>query len=69
MHYTSEFSSEDYGAFDWPNSQDSLISMDEVVREGATYWAAKVPYKKGQSLEPYSERVEKRNCLFSPILM
>jgi len=64
VHYTSEFSSEDYGAF-----EDSLISMDEVVREGATYWAAKVPYKKGQSLEPYSERVEKRNCLFSPILM
>jgi hypothetical protein len=53
VHYSSEFISEDYGAFDWMSSQDSLISMDEVVREGATYWAGKVPYKKGQTLEPY----------------
>lgn len=53
VHYLSEFSSQDYGAFDWVTSQDSLIFMDEVVREGGTYWASRVPYKKGQSLEPY----------------
>jgi hypothetical protein len=53
VHYMSEFTSEDYGAFEWVKGQDPLISMNEVVREGATYWAEKVPYKKGQSLEPY----------------
>src|SRR5690606_27116894 len=53
VHYESEFISEDYGAFDWLNAQDTLIFMDEVVREGATYWAGQVPYKEGLSLEPY----------------
>jgi len=66
VHYVSEFSSEDYGAFDWVNSQDSLISMDEIVREGATYWAAKVPYKKGQSLEPYFKPGSKEELLVRP---
>jgi hypothetical protein len=56
VHYMSEFSSEDYGAFEWVTGQDSLIFMDEVVRKGATYWAGKVPYKKGQFLEPYIKK-------------
>lgn len=56
VHYMSEFSSEDYGAFEWVKGQDSLISMGEFVREGATYWAEKVPYKKGQTLEPYIKK-------------
>lgn len=66
VHYMSEFSSEDYGAFDWMNSQDSLISMDEVVREGATYWASKVPYKKGRSLEPYFKTGSEEKLLVQP---
>lgn len=53
VHYMSEFSSDDYGAFDWVDAQDSLIFMDEVLREGAINWSGRVPYKKGQSLEPY----------------
>lgn len=53
VHYMSEFSSEDYGAFDWVDSKDTLIFMDEVLRENAIYWAGKVPYKEGQSLESY----------------
>lgn len=66
VHHVSEFSSEDYGAFDWINPEDSLIYMDEVVRKGATYWAAKVPYKKGQSLEPYFNRGSKEELLVRP---
>lgn len=53
VYYRSEFSSEDYGAFDWLSAQDSLIFMDEIVRNGATYWADQVAYKKGLSLKPY----------------
>jgi len=56
VHYISEFNSEDYGAFEWVKGQDSLLYMDEVVREGATYWAGKVAYKKGRFLEPYIKK-------------
>ena len=66
VNYLSEFSSEDYGAFNWINPKDSLISMDEVVREGATYWAAKVPYKNGQSLVPYFNGGSKEELLVRP---
>jgi hypothetical protein len=66
VHYMSEFSSEYYGAFDWMNSQDSLIFMDEVVRAGATYWAAKVPYKKGIALEPYFNTGSKEELTVRP---
>ena len=67
VNYMSEFSSEDYGAFDWVNSKDTLIFMDEVLREDAAYWAGKVPYKEGQSLEPYvKEGGSKEELLVQP---
>lgn len=53
VFYESEFISEDDGAFEWLNAQDTLIFMDEVVKEGKMYWADQVPYKKGRSLTPY----------------
>lgn len=66
VHHTSTFSSENYGAFDWINPQDPFIAMDEIVKGGATYWAAKVPYKSGQSLAPYFKMGSKEELLVRP---
>jgi hypothetical protein len=66
VHYMSEFISEDYGAFDWMNSQDSLIFMDKVLKEGTIYWAGRVLYKKGQSLEPYIKKGDRDELLVQP---
>ena len=66
VFYESEFISEDYGAFAWLSSQDTLIFMDEVIRNGAAYWAERVPYKKGKSLVPYFESPSKEELLVRP---
>ena len=66
VKYMSEFSSEDYGAFDWVNSQDTLIFMDEIRRNGAVSWSGQVPYKKGQSFGAYIKAGEKEELLVQP---
>jgi hypothetical protein len=53
VKYMSEFISHDVDAFNWVNTQDTLVAMDEILKDGAIYWSAKVPYKKGQSFQPY----------------
>lgn len=67
VYYESEFISDDYGAFDWLNSQDTLIFMDEVIREGAAYWAERVPYKKGRTFVPFVESPSKEELLVHPL--
>ena len=53
VKYVSEFTSDDDDAFNWVNKQDTTVFMDDILKDGAIYWSAKVPYKKGQSFEPY----------------
>jgi hypothetical protein len=53
VKYISEFTSEDDDAFKWVNTQDTSAFMQEIKKDGEIYWSQSVPYKKGQSLEPY----------------
>jgi len=53
VKYSSEFSSDDYGAFDWIGKEDSLIFMDELMRDGYIVWADQVPYQKGIAFEDF----------------
>lgn len=66
VNYLSEFKSEDFGAFDWVNAQDTSIFMDEVLRDGAIYWSEKVSYKEGLSEEPYLKAGNKAQLLVQP---
>lgn len=66
VNYMSEFSSEDVNAFGWINAQDSLIFMDEVLKDGAVWWANEVPYTNGQSFEPYIKAGNKNRLLVQP---
>lgn len=66
VKYMSEFRSEDNAAFNWVNSQDTLIFMDEVLRDDVIYWSGQVPYKKGQSFEPYIKTGSKQGLLVQP---
>lgn len=67
VHYVSEFNSEDNEAFNWVNSQDTLIFMDEVLRDNVIYWSGQVPYKKGQSFEPYMKSGSKQELLVQQV--
>jgi len=53
VKYSSEFSSDDYGAFDWIDKEDPFIFMDELMRDGAIVWADRVPYQKGIAFEDF----------------
>lgn len=53
VKYSSEFKSQDYGAFEWIKGQDSLIFMDELLHEGSIYWTKQVPYVSGTTYENY----------------
>jgi hypothetical protein len=53
VKYMSEFNSEDEDAFNWVNKQDTSVFMQDLEKEGKIYWSQSVPYKKGQSFEPY----------------
>ena len=66
VNYTSEFISHDYGAFEWMNSQDTLIFMDEIRRNTKVVWSERVFYRKGQSFEPYLKAGNKDELLVPP---
>lgn len=53
VNYSSEFASEDYGAFEWMGKTDSLVNMGELLVDGEMRWSKQVPYRKGSSLEPF----------------
>jgi hypothetical protein len=53
VKHMSEFSSEDDDAFSWVNTKDTSVFMQEIKKDGTIYWSQNVPYKKGQSFEPY----------------
>ncbi|MEJ7560746.1 MAG: hypothetical protein WKF66_20715 [Pedobacter sp.] len=53
VKHMSELSSEDDDAFSWVNTKDTSIFMQEIKKDGTIYWSQNVPYKKGQSFEPY----------------
>jgi hypothetical protein len=52
----SEFDSKDDDAFGWVHPDGTTIFMNELVREGVTYWSSPVTYKKGKSIEPYATK-------------
>lgn len=53
VKYSSEFSSNSYGAFDWIDKKDETIFMDELIIDDASHWQGKVPYVKGKTFENY----------------
>ncbi|MDR2275424.1 MAG: hypothetical protein LBF27_31245 [Sphingobacterium sp.] len=53
VKYSSEFSSNSYGAFDWIGKKDAAIFMDEVLIDDVSHWQGKVPYVKGKTFEDY----------------
>lgn len=53
VKYSSEFSSNSYGAFDWIDKKDATIFMDELIIDDASHWQGKVPYVKGKTFENY----------------
>ncbi|MDH5825627.1 hypothetical protein [Sphingobacterium faecium] len=66
VNYLSEFSSDEYGAFDWVNSSDSLIFMGEILKDDIAYWSRQVPYRSGQYLEPFVKTVNMEQLLVAP---
>lgn len=67
VYHVSEFISDDYGAFSWNKNPDSLIHMDELIIEDASYWNGKVPYKEGQVLQSFvKEGGSKEELLVQP---
>ena len=63
VKYSSEFSSEDYGAFDWIDKEDPLIFMDELMRDGDIVWSKTVPYQKGIAYENFIKPNESKEEL------
>src|SRR5690606_26568922 len=66
VKYMSEFSSEDVNAFDWVNPQDTLIFMDEIMKDGAIWWSGQDYYKKGKTFEPDIKADKKGELLVQP---
>ncbi|MCX2584052.1 MULTISPECIES: hypothetical protein [unclassified Pedobacter] len=53
VKHMSEFTSDDDNAFNWVNTQDTTVFMQDILIDNKVYWSQSVPYKKGQSLTPY----------------
>lgn len=66
VKYSSEFTSEDYGAFDWIAASDSLITMDQLLVDGSVRWNGKVLYKKGTTLEDFVKESSKEEIKVAP---
>ena len=66
VKYSSEFTSEDYGAFDWIAASDSLITMDQLLVDGSVRWNGKVLYKKGTTLEDFVKESSKEEIIVAP---
>lgn len=66
VKYSSEFTSEDYGAFDWVGAADSLISMDQLIVDGSVRWNGQVVYKKGTTLEDFVKESSKEEIKVAP---
>lgn len=56
VQYSSTFTSDDYGAFDWLAANDSLIFMDDLLMDGSIIWSDQVVYRAGTNLVPYYEK-------------
>ncbi|MDM1294451.1 hypothetical protein HX021_09120 [Sphingobacterium sp. N143] len=63
---SSLFASSDYGAFDWVNQQDSLVSMDELLVDGVVHWRGRVPYIADRTFEEYIKPGSKEELLLKP---
>lgn len=66
VNYTSEFSSPDYGAFEWIGKEDSLVFMKALMVEGAIVWSDPVTYKAGVSHEDYIKANDKNTVTVRP---
>ncbi|WP_343555513.1 hypothetical protein [Sphingobacterium sp.] len=66
VKYSSEFISENYGAFEWLKTADSSLFMDELLINGAVRWQGKVPYTKGKTFENYIKSGDKQELLLKP---
>lgn len=53
VKHMSEFTSSDDDAFNWVDSRDTPMFLEEINKDGKIYWSKNVSYKKGQSFEPY----------------
>ena len=53
VKHMSEFTSPVDDAFNWVNTQEIPIFLEEINKDGKIYWSKNVSYKKGQSFEPY----------------
>ncbi|MCY4779295.1 hypothetical protein ORI89_06515 [Sphingobacterium sp. UT-1RO-CII-1] len=49
----SEFSSDDYGAFEWMDEENPFLLRDEIEENNFIVWAQQVPYLKGISTDNY----------------
>jgi hypothetical protein len=58
---SSDFESDDYGAFDWIPKEGSGISMPELMIDNAIRWGGICVYKKGITTTPYIKNITKGN--------
>lgn len=51
--YSSQFQSDDFGAFDWISEEDAEIHMPELIIDNAIRWDNSILYKPGITTSPY----------------
>lgn len=66
VKYSSEFSSNSYGAFDWVDQKGATIFMDDVLIDGFSHWQGKVTYVKGKTFENYIKPGNSQTVLLKP---
>lgn len=60
---SSEFTSDEYGAFDWMGEEAPEISVPELLINDTIYWNNSVRYQEGLATVPYITDIERGNKL------
>ncbi len=60
---SSEFTSDEYGAFDWMGEEEAEIAAPDLLIDDAIYWNKRVLYKEGLTAVPYIKDIEAGNKL------
>lgn len=66
VKYRSTFSSTDIDAFNWIDTENSLLFMNEVLLDGSVVWEQQVAYKKGDTFTNYINNNTKQFLLVRP---
>lgn len=51
--YSSQFESDDWGAFDWMADEDMEVSMPRLIIDNSIYWGNSCVYKRGVTTKPF----------------